>query len=148
MMDETSAITMPLLRPSRIHGRRAARELSRRRKVWVPLLFLALRGADALIYLASPVMDRREMLAILIVGALWTTAALGGVWRAKNWCRFALNILIVASTGFSLFFIRGSFSQPFDYPILGMAACALVLNALVIWAVASLPELRRSSSMA
>jgi hypothetical protein len=142
MLHET-AIAMSIPRATSPHVRRTTRERSQRRKLWLALIFLALRGGDALIYYGSPLTDKRQLLASLMVGGLWSTFALGGVWARKNWCRYGLNVILLCTTLFFLFQNREALKAPLDYRALAPVASAIGINVLVAWAMVSLPDIRR-----
>ncbi len=130
------------------HRRRyGARERFRRGRLWLLLLFCALRGGDALVYFATPANDKRHLLAAFVVSAIWTTAAIVGVWSRQNWCRGALGLLVVLSTVSYTFFLP-VYQLPADYRVLGFVGAVVVINGAVIWAVNSLHDIKRLTSRA
>jgi hypothetical protein len=136
--------------PHAVHRRRkgyGSRERFRRSRLWLLFLFCVLRGSDALIYFGSPPGDRPRLLAAILVGAIWTTATMAGVWSRQNWCRGALGFLIVLTTlSYTLFL--PVFQLPANYRVLAVLAGTVAINGAVVWAVTSLHDLKRLTSRA
>ena len=131
------------------HRRRLpSRERNRRGRLWLLLVFCVLRVSDALTYFGSPAGDRHRLLAAIIVGAAWTTVAMVGLWFRKGWCRYALSVLVLASTIASTFLMPGVFQLPANYRVLGFLFAGASVNAAVIWALISLHDIRRFTSRA
>jgi hypothetical protein len=144
---EPAEIAMAM--PQYYHHRRryGSRERFRRGRLWLLLLFCVLRGSDALIYFGSPASDRPHLLAAILVGAIWTAAAMAGVWSRQNWCRGALGLLIVLSTVSYTLFLP-VYQLPANYRVLAFLAGTAALNGAVIWAVTSLHDVKRLTSRA
>ncbi len=140
---------MAISQPIQYHRRKPrSRGRSRRGRLWVILFFCGLRAGDALMYFGCPAAGRSRVQGALVIGALWTTAALAGLWARKSWCRFALNILIVLSTLADTIFIPALFQLPVNYRVLIFVLAAFAVNGAVVWAVISLPVIRRLTSRA
>jgi len=133
--------------PKTSHRRRlGSRERNRRGRLWLVLGFCVLRVSDALTYFGSPAGDRHRVLAAVIVGAIWTTVAIAGLWFRKGWCRYTLSVLVLASTIASTFLMPGVFQLPANYRVLGFLFAAASVNAAVIWALIALHDIRRFTS--
>ncbi len=138
---------MPAEIPATDRRRRyGSRERLRRGRLWVFLFFCALRGSDALIYFGAPAIDRQRSEVAIIVGAAWTSVALAGLWYRKDWCRYLLSFLILATTVAFTFVIPGIYQLPANYRLLAFLFAAASIDAAVIWAVVALPDIRRLTS--
>ncbi len=126
----------------------SSHQRNRRGRLWLLLLFFCLRASDALLYLGVPATDKSRLFAAICVGAIWTTAALCGIWARQDWCRGGASFLILASTLCSTPFVPGLYQLPANERVLIVFFAAMTINGLVVWAVACLPDIRRLTSRA
>jgi hypothetical protein len=139
---------MAIPKPERRRRRHASRHRLRRGRVWVLLIFCALRCSDALTYFAAPPAERSRILAGILVGFIWTTVVLNGLWLRKDWCRYVLSFLIVCSTIAATILVPRVYQLPADYHAIGSLLAAACINGAVIWVLISLPDIRRLTSRA
>jgi hypothetical protein len=97
-------------------------------------------------YLASPAADKSRILASIITGAIWTTALLAGVWFRRNWCRYALLLILLLSVASSMIFLPGLFEQPVNYAVLKILSVVTLVNGAAAWALACSRDIRRVTS--
>jgi hypothetical protein len=142
----TAEIAAAIYRTAHYRRQRRSRGRFRRGRLWLILIFLGLRAGDALMYFGSPAIDRPRVLASIVIGGIWTTSALGGLWAMQAWCRYALNILIVLTTIASTCFISAVFQLPVNQRVLIFLFAAAMVNGAAIWAVISSPGIRRLTS--
>ena len=80
----------------RRHSRRRRSKASvTRGRWWVVGIFLALRGADAVMLLGTPAGNRTPLYVAVFNTAVWTTVLLIGIWRRMNWARYILCGLLI-----------------------------------------------------
>jgi len=80
----------------RRHSRRRRRRASvARGRWWILGIFLALRGADAVMLLGTPTGNRTPLYVAMFNTAIWTTVLLIGIARRLSWARFILCALLI-----------------------------------------------------
>jgi len=136
------------LRPSGYPGYRKGRTAgsSRRGRVLLILIFCVLRVADALVCFSGPASARSPAVAAVLIGALWTTSLMVGIWFRQEWCRWALMVVLLLSILSAMFFLRDAFDLPVHAgPILVLLVIALI-NSGAAWGVIQLRDIRRLTS--
>jgi hypothetical protein len=116
--------------------------------MYLVLIFFALRVADACIYFGSAVSDKKPLLAGLCTGALWTTVLLAGIWRRRDWCRWALMVLLLPPILYSVVSLFSAVDLAANHRSLAVLAAVAAINGGVAWAVVGLRDIGRLTSRA
>jgi len=100
------AAPIPQSRRRRMHrSKHHAYGSAQRGRVWLVLIFFAMRAADVLLFSGMPPGKGSEILGSIITSAIWTTALLVGMWLRKNWCRYFLIFILLVTFFLSAFMI-------------------------------------------
>jgi hypothetical protein len=143
---EAPGLAMPISRTGQYRGYQGKiRGSSSRGRLWLVLIFCALRGADALIYFGAPAGDKSRLLTVLLAGVIWGTAFLGGVWGRRQWCKYGLILLIVGCAGVCIMLRAGGLRADLHS---GMFLGALVIEGGVVWALGWQRDIKRLTGRA
>jgi hypothetical protein len=105
--------------------------------------FVVLRALDLLVYFTAPANERTQILGVIFTCALWTTAALAGVWMREGWCRWALMACLFGSVVATSCFLKSSFDLPLQFNHFVIPFIIAIVDAAIAWAVIGSRDIRR-----
>ena len=110
--------------------------LKRAARIWLALIFVLLRVADAgLAFFAWHPVNPWPLLCGLVIGSvLWTTILIGFVWNRRSWARYALAtvmLLIIGSFSLALLTLTTSWVKENLQPAC-VCGAALAIYALCL----------------
>jgi len=143
-------IPMSDVRPSGYPGYHKGRApgSSRRGRLYVLLIFCALRIPDACAYFGSPQGAKRAMIAAIITGALWTTSLLIGVWFRHDWCRPSLAVVLIGSMLATLYVLHSAFDSGINPASAALFSVIAAVDIAAAWAIVGLRDIRHLTSRA
>lgn len=116
---------------------------SRRGKVWLVLIFFALRGMDAYMYFGNPFGISSQLAGAILSAMVWTTALLAGIWFRQSWCRHVLPIfLLLGSIGVMIVYSSVNSPVTIESMIVFFAGFGLG-NTAIAWALITSPDIKR-----
>jgi len=124
--------------------RRSRRASSRRGRRMLIVIFCVLGGMNVLVYFGVPRESHTPaLLAAIVTSLLWYAALLAGIWRRKNWCRYALILVqFLAVAAFTI--VVPSSLQVLDDPrALGIFVADIAICSATAWALARSPDIKR-----
>jgi hypothetical protein len=125
-------------------GRRRSRASVTGGRWWVLGMFVALRGADAVMLLGTPPGDRTLLHVGMFNTGLLTTVLLIGVARRLNWARYVLCGLLILGLIMNLVFITTMIQDKSgDAGGTGLLVIVSVIYLAVIGCLIYIPSIRR-----
>jgi hypothetical protein len=140
-------IGKPIRRSGSRHGkklRRRSHSNARRGRIWLILIFLALRGIDALYYFGIQAAgDKSRPLAAIATNVIWTTALLCGIWFHRDWCRAVLIFFLALGVLAGVVGIPSILPMVTNNRELAILGAATLGNAAVAWILATFTDIKR-----
>jgi len=134
--------------PQVTHHRRRRRSHSSRGsdfrgRLWLILIFLALRGIEVVMYLAFPEVYSPQVVGSTINNVIWSAALLTGIWYRQNWCRYILIALLLISVITLMILLPDALVLLEDDMIVVLLAGITLAYVAVVWILISSPDIRR-----
>ena len=118
-------------------------------RMWLVGIFVFFRLLDVAMVMVTAPAKRSQMVAALVLGALWTTTLLVGVWMRKRWARYILISLLFVTLLPVLFVIleQLSLGQPLT-PASFLQILANVTAAVLLMCLKSIQDLTNKTYLA
>jgi hypothetical protein len=129
------------------HRRRRRSHSSRgsdfRGRLWLILIFLALRGIEVIVYLAVPEVHSPQVVGSTINNVIWSAALLTGIWYRQNWCRYILIALLLITVVTLLILLPDALVLLEDDMIVVFLGAMTLAYAGIVWVLISSRDIRR-----
>ena len=120
-----------------------SRESDFRGRLWLILIFLALRGIEVFMYLAVPARNNSQLLGSMLSTVIWTTALLIGIWYRQNWCRYILIVLLLLTVVVFMILVPEGMVIFGDDMLLVLFGGLALAYAAIAWVLISSRDIRR-----
>ena len=114
-----------------------------RGRLWLILIFLALRGIEVVTYLLVPEENNSRLIGSIINNAIWSAALLTGIWYRQNWCRYILIGLLLVTVVTLMIVLPDALVLLGDDLIVVLLAGITLAYVAIVWVLISSPDIRR-----
>jgi len=123
--------------------RRPRRGNHTRARIWLVLIWIALRCIDAPYYLVIPEDHKTRMIGAILNDLVWSTVLLSAIGCRQNWARYFMVISLLSSFVFSFIALQGPVIVPVSSPILMTMVANGVVDLVVVIVLIFSPDIMR-----